>query len=178
MNDDKIFAPSGGETYLIGQRGRSHLNRREMLSLIGTTGAAAVFGTLAANKAYGAACVEALPEEMEGPLFVEEVYAPVAGLQQSMLPYVQGYWPAPNGPELGGGIASYFGNPVQTIREDYGTVRVDHRFSDKDSLNGSYTIDDGFLTSPEADPVISDVLYQRAQTGSIQETHIFTANLI
>ena len=106
------------------------------------------------------------------------VYAPVAGLQPAMLPFVQGYWPAPNGPELGGGIASYFANPVQTIREDYGTVRVDHRFSDKDSLNGSYTIDDGFLTSPEPDPVINDVLGQRAQTGSIQETHIFTANLI
>lgn len=72
MNDDKILVPSGEETYLIGQQGRRHLSRREMLSLIGTTGAAAVFGTLAANKAYGATCIEALPEEMEGPLFVEE----------------------------------------------------------------------------------------------------------
>jgi protocatechuate 3,4-dioxygenase beta subunit len=73
MNDDKVIEPSGEETYLIGQRGRSHLSRREMLSLIGTAGAASVFGTLAANQAYGATCIEALPEEMEGPLFVEEV---------------------------------------------------------------------------------------------------------
>ena len=73
MNDDRITAPTGNETYAIGQWGRKHLSRREIMALIGTTGAAAVFGTLAANKAYGAACVEAIPEEMEGPLFVEEV---------------------------------------------------------------------------------------------------------
>src|SRR5258707_1197378 len=75
MNDDRIFVPSGNETFLIGKRGRSFLSRREMLALIGTAGTAGVFGTLAAGKAFGAnvACIEALPEEMEGPLFVEEV---------------------------------------------------------------------------------------------------------
>ena len=73
MKDDKIFVPSGDEIYLIGARGRRFLSRRDMLALVGTTGAAAVFGTLAANKAYGATCIEAIPEEMEGPLFVEEV---------------------------------------------------------------------------------------------------------
>ena len=36
-----------------------------------------------------------------------------------------------------------FYSPLQTIREDFGTTRVDHIFSAKDSLNAAYTIDDG-----------------------------------
>src|SRR5260370_33728394 len=38
------------------------------------------------------------------------------------------------------GIATVFSSPLQTIREDFGTVRVDHIFSAKDSLAGGYTV--------------------------------------
>ncbi len=51
-------------------------------------------------------------------------------------------WPVQNGPELGGGIAEAFSHPLQTIREDFGTTRLDQNFSDKDSLAAVYTIDD------------------------------------
>jgi hypothetical protein len=51
-------------------------------------------------------------------------------------------WPAQNGPSLGSGIGLAYSNPVQIIREDFGTTRVDHIFSDKDSMSGVYTIDD------------------------------------
>ena len=45
-------------------------------------------------------------------------------------------WPLPNGPVLGGGIAEAFSHPLQTIREDFGTTRLDRRFSSRDSLSG------------------------------------------
>src|SRR6266436_5304844 len=39
------------------------------------------------------------------------------------------------------GIAEIFSSPLQTIREDFGTARVDHIFSQRDTLAGIYTID-------------------------------------
>src|SRR4029077_15010763 len=52
-------------------------------------------------------------------------------------------WPTPDvgAPDFNG-IAEVFSSPLQTIREDFGTVRVDHIFSHKDTLSGIYTIDD------------------------------------
>src|ERR1700730_5672392 len=43
----------------------------------------------------------------------------------------------------GCGIAQFFSSPLQTIREDFGTVRFDHVVSSRDSLLAAYTIDDG-----------------------------------
>src|SRR6202040_2725484 len=37
------------------------------------------------------------------------------------------------------GIAEVFSSPLQTIREDFGTLRIDHNFSARDSLAGIYT---------------------------------------
>src|SRR5215467_12585520 len=56
--------------------------------------------------------------------------------------------PAPGTPELDVpgqtfGISQVFSSPLQTIREDFGTVRVDQTFSAVDSLSAIYTIDDG-----------------------------------
>src|SRR5260370_42266706 len=38
------------------------------------------------------------------------------------------------------GIAQVFSSPLQTVREDFGTARLDHIFSPKDSLAAIYTI--------------------------------------
>src|SRR6267154_1569180 len=38
------------------------------------------------------------------------------------------------------GIAEVFSSPLQTIREDFGTARVDHIFSQKDTLGTIYTV--------------------------------------
>src|SRR5207245_6034843 len=49
-------------------------------------------------------------------------------------------WPMANGPELltstgaPSGIAEAFTNPVQHVREDFGTVRFDHVFGDNDEF--------------------------------------------
>src|SRR5204862_6614836 len=57
-------------------------------------------------------------------------------------------WPVANGPELltstgaASGIAEAFSNPVQHIREDFGTARLDQIFTQLDSLAGVYTADD------------------------------------
>ena len=45
-------------------------------------------------------------------------------------------WPVQNGPELGGGIAEAFSHPLQTVREDFGTTRLDYNISNNDTLFG------------------------------------------
>ncbi len=87
-------------------------------------------------------------------------------------------WPLANGPELGGGIAESFSHPEQTVREDFGTARIDQNFSEKDSLAGVYTVDDSSSISPTANPITVDDVYLREQVASVNETHVFSANLL
>jgi hypothetical protein len=83
-------------------------------------------------------------------------------------------WPLQNGPDLGSGIGEAFSHPLQTVREDFGTARVDHIFSDRDSLFGVYTIDDSADVTPSANPLSGVVESLREQVASLQETHIFS----
>src|SRR5581483_11475252 len=77
------------------------------------------------------------------------------------------------------GIAEYFSSPLQTIREDFGTLRVDHNFSSRDSLSSVYTIDDGDdFTETVSDPYSSDIMTLREQVFSLNETHSFSGSTV
>ncbi|HUB80531.1 MAG TPA: carboxypeptidase regulatory-like domain-containing protein [Bryobacteraceae bacterium] len=85
-------------------------------------------------------------------------------------------WPAPTpgAPDFGG-IAEAFNNPLQTIRDDFGTVRMDHNFSNRDSLTGVYTIDDSSSFTPTAsNAYMTDAESLREQVASLHETHVFS----
>lgn len=85
-------------------------------------------------------------------------------------------WPiAPVGAPDFNGIAEVFSNPLQKIREDFGTFRFDRNFSTQDSFSGVYTIDDGDnTTATPANPFSSDITKLREQVLSLEETHIFS----
>lgn len=95
-------------------------------------------------------------------------------------------WPTPPAgtPELNVagqtfGISEYFSSPLQTIREDFGTLRIDNTFSSADSLAAIYTIDDGRdVTATPANPYSTDILNLREQVVSLEETHIFSPPLL
>jgi hypothetical protein len=77
------------------------------------------------------------------------------------------------------GIAQVFSSPRQTIREDFGTARFDHIFSQKDSLAGIYTADDGDdFTATPLDPFSADIVALREQVLSLEETHVFSPSLL
>ncbi len=108
-------------------------------------------------------------------------FVPDAASRVAAVPSVQpllNLWPiAPAGAPDFNGIAQVFSSPLQTIREDFGTVRLDHLISSRDSLASVYTIDDGDdLTATTADPFSSDVLSLREQVFSLEETHSFSAS--
>jgi hypothetical protein len=89
-------------------------------------------------------------------------------------------WPTPpaGAPDFSG-IAEVFGSPLQTIREDFGTARVDHIFSQRDTLAGIYTIDDGRdFTATPLDPFSSDAMTLREQVLTLEETHVFSPALV
>ncbi len=86
--------------------------------------------------------------------------------------------PSPGAPDFGG-ISEAFNNPLQTIRDDFGTVRLDHNFSSKDALSAIYTIDDSADFTPTSTNAYStDVESLREQVASLDETHIFSPTLL
>ncbi|MGA8540108.1 MAG: carboxypeptidase-like regulatory domain-containing protein [Terriglobales bacterium] len=89
-------------------------------------------------------------------------------------------WPiAPAGAPDFNGIAQVFSSPLQTIREDFGTARLDHTASPRDTLAAVYTIDDGYdVTATALDPYSTDILSLREQVVSLEETHTFSPSLI
>ncbi len=111
------------------------------------------------------------------------VYTSVPNLNPNMLPYAQLFWPAVNGPELKAnglptGTALSYNHPRQSVREDFGTLRGDYVMRPEDSLSVSYTIDDGDNLFPLADPLFGSNEVLRAQVGSLQETHVFSPELL
>jgi hypothetical protein len=93
-------------------------------------------------------------------------------------------WPVANGPEIltstgaASGIAEAFSNPIQHIREDFGTLRVDQVISDRDSFAAIYTVDDSKALSPTNNPFSFVDVFLREQVASLSETHIFSPTLI
>ncbi len=104
--------------------------------------------------------------------------SPVPNLKTAMLPFVNAFWPAPNGPELSGGTAYQYSNPPQSIREDFGLIRFDYTLSGKDSFSANYTIDNGDRNVPLPDQNFAQLADQRAQTLGLQETHVFSSSLV
>jgi hypothetical protein len=89
-------------------------------------------------------------------------------------------WPAPTpgAPDFGG-ISEAFNNPLQTIRDDFGTLRTDHVFSSKDTLSGAYTIDDSSDFTPTSTNAYSaDAETLREQVATLEETHVFSPRMV
>src|ERR1700676_435142 len=103
---------------------------------------------------------------------------PTTGIDKAVLPFL-GLWGLPNAGLFGNGDTGLYSAPGAHITsENFATARVDHRFSDKDSVFGSYEYDPATATQP--DPT-NNVLIGNT-TGrpliAIEEPQIFTGQLI
>ncbi len=96
------------------------------------------------------------------------------GVAPAVVPLLS-LWPVQNGPELGGGIAYAYSHPLQSIREDFGTTRLDFNISGEDSLFSAYTIDDSSADTPSVNPLSLVALSLREQVFSIQEQHVISS---
>jgi hypothetical protein len=99
-------------------------------------------------------------------------------------PSVQQYlpfYPLPNAGLTSGsdGDTGTFAFPAQqVIRENFFTARVDHRFSEKDSLYGTYMYDDTPYHSPDPFNVVLLGSETLRQIFALEETHIFSPTLV
>jgi hypothetical protein len=98
----------------------------------------------------------------------------------SVAPYLA-LWPeAPAGtPVDANGVTQTFNVALPSIsNENYYIVRVDQKFSDKNSLSGSYFWDSGPQTQP--DPLLNAIheVFSRRQMASVEDTYVFSPALV
>jgi hypothetical protein len=87
------------------------------------------------------------------------------------------FYPAPNGPAITPDTSVFNVAINNVVHESFVTTRIDHQFSEKDSLYGTYLYDTALNNQPDAlDQVLSGNTSTR-QTIAIQETHTFTPSL-
>ena len=69
-------------------------------------------------------------------------------------------------------------HPLQRIRADFGTTRLDANISAKDSAFAVYTIDDSTADTPTINPLSTVDTSLREQVLSAQEQHIFSPRVL
>lgn len=137
-------------------------------------------GPLKADKTFLFANYEGFRQRLHQ---TSAAFVPDAASRAAAAPSVQpllNLWPTPptGAPDFNG-IAQVFSSPLQTVREDFGTVRVDHIVSRKDTFSAIYTADDGDdFTATPTNPFSADILTLREQVVSLEETHIFSPTLL
>jgi hypothetical protein len=141
---------------------------------------AAIGGAIRPDKTFFFANYEGLRQNLHQ---TSAAFVPDNASRAAAVPSVQLFlnlWPiAPVGAPDFNGIAEVFSSPLQTIREDFGTVRIDHTFSQNDSLSAVYTADDGGdVTATPVNPYSSDILNLREQVFSLEETHVFSPSFL
>src|SRR4029077_2782053 len=103
---------------------------------------------------------------------------PVTGIDTSTLKFL-GMYPLPNQQATGNGdIAGFTFVGHRVVREDYFTTRVDHHFSQKDSIFATYMFD---RTPFNSDEPLGAVLLQaltKRQIVAVEETHTFSPSLV
>ncbi len=101
---------------------------------------------------------------------------PTTHIDTAVLPYLA-FYPLPNQGTSGDtGIYAFSGSQITT--ENYFTTRVDHRFSNIDSLAGSYMYDNS--PSSQNDEFNNKLIFTktRRQLVSLEENHVFRSSLM
>jgi hypothetical protein len=100
------------------------------------------------------------------------------GVDLKVVPYL-GFWPNPTGAPIGNGDFAFFtSSGSQQYAENYVTTRVDHKISDKDSLDGFYFFDRSPQTTPDYYLDSTSETFSQRQMVGLEETHVFSPTLV
>ncbi|MBI4443796.1 MAG: TonB-dependent receptor [Acidobacteria bacterium] len=86
--------------------------------------------------------------------------------------------PLPNGGSIGRGLGQNFAPQFLPTDENFFTLRVDHKISERDSLFGRYTFDDASSVSPSGSYVFRSLTESRQQYLTLVATHIFSLSAV
>ena len=95
----------------------------------------------------------------------------------NIAPYLA-FWPLRNDHSTTGDTGQYSVPTLQNGTQDFFTTRIDHKFSDKDSLAATFLFDRSRLSQPDQ---LNNAHFQNSNSrpfGSIEETHIFNSSLV
>jgi len=88
-------------------------------------------------------------------------------------------FPVPNGAAIGNGdLALFTFAGQQVVNENFVTTRVDHKFSDKDSLYGTYLFDRTPYSAPDGMNNVKLGSLSSRQFLAAEETHSFTPTFV
>jgi hypothetical protein len=97
-------------------------------------------------------------------------------IDSKVAPYLK-LFPLPNG-IVKGDIGQYIVATQLVTPENFYTARVDHHFSDRDSIHGTFVFDNGQTTGPDAfnDTLLGTTSGRR--TATVEESHVFSPSVI
>jgi outer membrane receptor protein involved in Fe transport len=98
-------------------------------------------------------------------------------------PAIQKYlqlYPIPTAADCAGGgpTCTYIFNGKQVVTENFVTTRIDHKFSDKDTLFGTYLYDKTPYSSPDGFGNVGLSTLSSRQIVAVEETHSFTTTFV
>ena len=107
----------------------------------------------------------------------------VTGIDKHMMAYLPIYpLPDPTGSSAGnignGDVSTYTFVGHRIVREDFFTTRVDHHFSQKDSVFATYMFDRTPFTTDEPEGVVLLGAITKRQIVAVEETHTFKPSLV
>lgn len=132
-------------------------------------------GPLRKNKTFWFVDFEGLRESLASTAIAT---VPSPSIRSTAVPSIQPYlaiFPLPNAGLAANGQTGTFIFPSTRVSHDnFVTGKIDHKFSDKDSINGTYLYDDGFFNAPDemdnklvgATSTRQDVTFEEAHTFS------------
>lgn len=94
----------------------------------------------------------------------------------AVIPFLALY-PLPNGP-ITGDVGIYTIATQQETKENFVTARIDHKFSDRDTIAGTYQYDKSLLTLPDNLNTVTLGNQSHREFASIAETHAFSSQLL
>jgi len=111
--------------------------------------------------------------------FVPSPAARATVTDPAILKYLALY-PVPTATECAGGglVCQHVFNGKQVVTENFVTARIDHKFSEKDSLFGTYLYDKTPYNSPDAFGNVGLNTLSSRQIVAVEETHGFTATFV
>src|SRR5437660_1761375 len=88
-------------------------------------------------------------------------------------------YPHPNGPVTGNpDVATFVFAPTRIVTENFVTTRLDHRFSDKDSVFVTYNYDNSPFTTPDGFDTTSVLSGVKRNVAALEWTHTLTPALL
>jgi Carboxypeptidase regulatory-like domain/TonB dependent receptor/TonB-dependent Receptor Plug Domain len=97
----------------------------------------------------------------------------------NVLRFMNAFYPMPNGPLLGNGDTGIFSFAGQQVtNENYFTVHVDRKFSDKDTLAATYMRDNSKTVQPDNFNELLANIVSRRQVVTLHAQHFFSATFL